>query len=238
MMTQRLTDEQNQKQRAGLQAKLNNHDLIKANLDRARDRVKAVRKRVDSFELTIGALVDPENAFQAAGLAFSDLTNTIPGELVNSCRDRELRDEWEVAMSLRVAAIAELQQSREKLKRAEQDLASTKSRIAQQRGEPAILQDGDSMPWDRGVIAKTFSALQVAFGNVTTPTWAILADNSAISFGPSVRAEDAKFYSGQWFDDLKALRMAKGAHAETERRLTVAESVLADVKQRMIASAV
>ena len=196
------------------------------------------QKLVDSHQRTRGYLDAFEKAFQAAALAYSDLSNTIPGELINSCKDRELRDEWEVSMSLRQAAIAELQHSREKVKRAEQDLASTKSRIAQQRGEPAILQDGDSMPWDRGVIAKTFSALQVAFGNVTTPTWAILADNSAISFGPSVRAEDAKFYSGQWFDDLKALRMAKGAHAETERRLTEAESVLADVKQRMIASAV
>ncbi len=237
-MMSRVSDEQNKKDRAALQAKLKNRAGLKANLDRAREELAMAQKLVDKHERAIGYLDAFSMAFQVAGLAYNDLSSTIPGELVNSCRDRELRDEWEVAMSLRQAAIAELQQSREKLKRAEQDLASTKSRISLQRGEPAILQDGAPVPWDQGVIAKAFTALQVSLGNVVVPEWAISTDMQNIAFAPKVHPDSVAHYSKQWFDDLKMLRMAKAAHAETERRMQQADEGLADVKSRMIASPV
>lgn len=235
-MMSKLSDAENQKQRAAWQAKLKNREGLKANLDRAREELAMARKLVDKNERTFGYLDAFDKAFQVAAMAYNDLDNKIPGELVNSCRDRELRDDFEVAMSIRQAAIAEQSQSREKLKRVEQNLASTKSRIALQRGEPAILQDGAELPWDQNFIARTFTALQVSLGQIKVPTWAIRDDNSAIAFGPSVHANDAEFYSKQWFDDLKSLRMAKVAHAKTERRMSESDEGLADVKQKMIAS--
>jgi hypothetical protein len=76
--------------------------------------------------------------------------------------------------------------------------------------------------------------MQVSLGQASSSTWALTNDLQNIAFAPSVQAANAKFYSDEWFRDLKSLRMAKVANEETEARLADAETVLADVKQRMI----
>lgn len=221
-------------QRAALRAKLKNRAGLKANLDRAREELVMAQKLVASHQRTPGYLVAFENAFQFAGREYSDLDNTIPNQLVNSCQDFALKDEFESAMAIRGRLIQEDQDTRQAVKRAEQDLASTRTRITQALGEPAILKDGDSLPWSESFIAKTFSAIQRSLGQVTTPRWAIRDDNQDIAFSPGVHESSVQFHSKQWFDDLKALRMARTAHAKTDRRLAEAEAAKMDIKNRMI----
>ena len=224
----------NRKQRAALQAKLNNRDGIKANLDRARQNLEMAQQEVATFKRTPGYLGTFEAAFANAAKEFSDLDNTIPNDLRNSCQDRELKDQFEVAMSIRCGLIQEFQNTREQLKRTELDLASLQSRITQQRGEPAIVKAGDSLPWEQGAISRTFTKMQVALGQITVATWALSEDGQDIAFAPGVHASDVQFYSEQWFDHQRSVRMAKVANDVTEKRLKEAEKALADVKQRMI----
>lgn len=228
----------NRKQRAALQAKLKNRDGIKANLDRARQALEMAQQEVAAFKRTPGYLQAFELAFSEAAQQFNALDNSIPNDLRNSCQDRELKDQFEVAMSIRCGLIQEVQNTRQHLKRAEIDLESLKGRISQQRGEPAIVKAGESLPWEEGVIARTFSKIQIALGHVESATWALSDDNQNIAFAPGVHASDVQFYSEQWFEYLRSIRMAKTTNDATEKRLKEAEAALAKVKERMVWSPV
>ena len=238
MATATLSDSEHKKQRAALHARLKNSEGLKAAKNRAAEELAMAQEMVKTFQRVPEYLIAFELAFARAGLQFNDLTNSIPNNLRNSCQDERLQYEFENAMAVRRRLVQEHQHTRQAIKSAEQDLASTRSRISDQRGEPAILKQGDPMPWGEGFIQKAFTAMQVSLGQASISTWAITDDLQNIAFAPSVQAANAKFYSDEWFRDLKSLRMAKVANEETEARLADAETALADVKQRMIWSAI
>jgi len=234
MATATLDTATHQKQRAALHTKLKNSEGLKAAKNRAAEELEMAREMVKTFQRMPGYIHAFELAFSRAAQEFGDLTSVIPGELQNSCQDESLRNEFESVMAIRSRLVAEHQDTRQAIKRAELDLHSTRTRIKEQRGEPAILKQGDPMPWGEGFIQKTFTKMQIALGQTEVATWALSEDMQNIAFAPSVRPADAKFHSDQWFSDLKALRMARAANTETEQRLAQAEEAKADIKQRMI----
>jgi hypothetical protein len=238
MATATLSDSEHKKQRASLQARLENFEGLKLAKNRAAEELAMAEQLVKTFQRVPEYLNAFELAFARASQQFNDLTSTIPHNLRNSCQDERLRSEFENATAVRRRLVQEYQHTRQGIKSAEQDLASTRTRISDQRGEPAILKQGDPLPWGEGFIQKAFTAMQVSLGQASISTWAITNDLQNIAFAPSVDASNAKFYSDAWFSDLKSLRMAKVANEETEARLADAETVLADVKQRMIWSPV
>jgi len=234
MATATLSQDAHKKRRAELQQRIKNRDKFKAELDRKAEELKSAEQLVGAHQRTPGYLESFQRAFATAAGAYSDLFNSLPNELRNTCQDRNLKDQFEVAMSIRVEALQTDQQARRNLKRAEADLESTISRISQQRGEPVILEPGEASPWDAGVIQRTLGALKTAIGATETATWAITSDRQNIAFAPSVHPSDVKFYSDQWFDDLRSLRMARAAASATAARLAEAEAALAEVKDLMI----
>ena len=229
---------ENRKRRATLHAILRNMAGLKDARNKRAEEHTMAQREVAEFKRPEPYLRKFEQNLADAAKGYNDCFNTIPNELRNTCQDRELKDQWEVAFSIKGGLIQEFQNTRQHLKRTEQDLDSLKSRIKEQRGEPAIVKTGESLPWEEGVIARTFSKIQVALGHVEVATWALSEDGQDIAFAPGVHASDAKFYSEQWFDFQRSVRMAKTTNDATEKRLKEAEAALAKVKHAMVWSPV
>jgi len=226
------------KRRAELQGRLRARDKYKVALDQAAQALAEAERLVADHQRTPGYLESFQRAFATHAAAFNDLDNAIPNQLRNSCQDRRLKDQFEVALSIRTEALQAARAARQSLKRAEADLASTQARIAQQRGEAVLLQEGEELPWGEGAIRRVFGSLKTALGAVESPTWAIAADRQEIHFAPGVHPRDAEFYQGEWADSLRAIRMARAAAESAEGRLAAAEADLAEIKDKMIWSPV
>lgn len=101
-----------------------------------------------------------------------------------------------------------------------------------------MLDAGAELPWSQSAIGKAFSAMQVALGATSGPTWAISSDGESVAFSPAVLKQDVLFHSGQWLECVRSLRMAKAASEETQSRLAEAEAKMAAIKDKMIWSPV
>lgn len=180
---------ENRKRRATLHAILRNMAGLKDARNKKDKNGAYDLEEVAEFKRPEPYLRKFEQNLADAAKGYNDCFNTIPNELRNTCQDRELKDQWEVAFSIKGGLIQEFQNTRQHLKRTEQDLDSLKSRIKEQRGEPAIVKTGESLPWEEGVIARTFSKIQVALGHVEVATWASQRmDRTSHSLPESMRA--------------------------------------------------
>lgn len=238
MTTATLDTTAHKKQRAALQARLKDRELAKSRNLRAVEELKMAEALVSKGERTRVYLEPFERARDAGARELGAIDNNLPGELLNSCRDRDLKDQFEVAMSLRSVAQADHARATQTLKSKENSLAILQSGITKLIGAPSIGTEGQSMPWDSGIIAKTFSAVQIAFGQTTSAKWAISADRQSVSFGPSVTASNADHYADGWHLQLRDIKLAQVSVDETARRLADAQAAFAEVKTAMIWSPV
>ena len=246
--TAKTPDQLHREMRAGLQQRLKDRDKFKAELDAAAENLKEAQRAVDEFERPRGYIDQFETAWTHKARVYNDLSNSIPQELQNSCKDSGLRAEFGDARACKCDAARHRQSALDASRNAEQELDNLRARLTRGRdgitrafGEPEILNEGDELPWSSSAVVRAGLRVATAVGLLPSGDpilWVIRGD--VITFRPgAVGAADIEAdYVRNWSDRCREVRHSQRALAETDARLKVASDALEVVRQKLIWSAV